>query len=226
MSAMTCDAPPTPRPAVPASGAPITLAPTGAETAKADCPRRPTTLAQLVETAVACEAAGASLIHIHVPDADHRPSLDAVLLRESVQGVRKQTSMVIQLCTGGSVDDSLEEGLTGKDVEPDSATLTWGTTNVGEDVFISPHPFMAQLYPPAQERDGIDGLSAALTTCDSRSWVRRLTEQAAASRGHKPPREPAHADIVDPFGREEEVFATMAQQIMQSIPAVVPALGR
>ena len=40
----------------------ITVAPTGAETAKADCPALPTTPDELVETAVACEAAGAALI--------------------------------------------------------------------------------------------------------------------------------------------------------------------
>src|SRR5450759_5311859 len=93
----------------------ITVAPTGAETAKADCPQLPTTLSELVETAVACEAAGAALIHIHIRDADHRPSLDAVLLRESVQAVREQTSMVIQLSTGSSVADPLEKRLTVQD---------------------------------------------------------------------------------------------------------------
>src|SRR5450759_5567652 len=101
----------------------ITVAPTGAETAKADCPQLPTTLSELVGTAVACEAAGASLIHIHIRDADHRPSLDAVLLRETVQAVRERTSMVIQLSTGGSVHDPLEKRLTVLDAEPDSCLL-------------------------------------------------------------------------------------------------------
>jgi protein-tyrosine phosphatase len=72
---------------------------------------------------------------------------------------------------------------------------------------------------------GIDGLSAPLTPTDPQAWVRRVTEQAAASRGLKPPLESAHADIVDPFGREDEVFATMAQQIVDSMPAVVRALA-
>ena len=137
----------------PAVGTLITVAPTGAETAKADCPQLPTTLAELVETAVACEAAGASLIHIHIRDADHRPSLDAVLLRETVQAVREQTSMVVQLSTGGSVHDPLEARLTVLDAEPDSCSLTCGTTNFGDDVFLNPFPFMAQLYQLAQERE-------------------------------------------------------------------------
>ena len=131
----------------------ITVAPTGAETAKADCPQLPTTLSELVETAVACEAAGASLIHIHIRDSDHQPSLDAVLLRETVLAVREQTSLVIQLSTGGSVHDPLEKRLTVLDAEPDSCSLTCGTTNFGDDVFLNPYPFMAQLYQLAQERE-------------------------------------------------------------------------
>ena len=59
------------------AGTLITVAPTGAETAKADVPQLPTTLDELVETAVRCEAAGAALIHLHVRDAEHRPTLDA-----------------------------------------------------------------------------------------------------------------------------------------------------
>ena len=72
---------------------------------------------------------------------------------------------------------------------------------------------------------GIDGLSARVTQRDSGAWVRQVTEEAAAGRGLKPPLEPAQVDIVDPFRREDEVFATMAQQIAGSMPAVVRALA-
>ena len=150
---MTNEAPEPVLPAVPAAGVMITVAPTGAETTKANCPQLPTTLAELVETAVGCQAAGASMIHIHVRDAEHAPSLDAVLLRESVQAVREQTSMVIQLSTGGSVHDPLEKRLMVLDADPDSCSLTCGTINFGDDVFLNPYPFMARLYRQAQERE-------------------------------------------------------------------------
>ena len=71
---------------------------------------------------------------------------------------------------------------------------------------------------------GVDGLSARVTRMEPCVWVRQVTEDAAASRGINPPLEPAQADIVDPFRREDEVFATMAQQIVGSMPAVVRAL--
>src|SRR3954469_1927277 len=131
----------------------ITVAPTGAETAKADCPQLPTTLAELVAEAKACEALGASLIHVHIRDAEHQPTLDPVRLRDTVQALREQTSLVVQLSTGGSVHDPLEDRLTVLDAEPDSCSLTCGTINFGDDVFLNPYPFMARLYEQARERE-------------------------------------------------------------------------
>lgn len=71
----------------------------------------------------------------------------------------------------------------------------------------------------------IEGHSASATRAEPRAWVRQVTEQAAARRGFNPPLEPIHADIVDPFRREDEVFSTMAQQIVESMPVVVRALA-
>jgi 3-keto-5-aminohexanoate cleavage enzyme len=137
----------------PAAGTLITVAPTGAETAKADCPQLPTTLDELVGEAKACEALGASLIHVHVRGADHRPTLDPIRLRDTVQALREQTSLIVQLSTGGSVHDPLEQRLKVLDADPDSCSLTCGTTNFGDDVFLNPYPFMGELYQQAQARE-------------------------------------------------------------------------
>lgn len=136
-----------------ASGTLITVAPTGAETAKADVPQLPTTLDELVETAQRCEAAGAGLIHIHVRDREHRPTLEAAYLRDAVVAVREATDLVVQLSTGGSVHDPLEKRLTVLDADPDSCSLTCGTLNFGDEVFLNPWGFMVQLYRAAQERE-------------------------------------------------------------------------
>jgi uncharacterized protein (DUF849 family) len=133
----------------------ITVAPTGAETTKADFPQLPTTLEELVETARRCQDAGAGLVHVHVrdPGAGHTPTLDAALLRDTVQALREATDLVVQLSTGGSVHDPLERRLTVLDAEPDSCSLTCGTVNFGDDVFLNPHGFMSDLYVQAQERE-------------------------------------------------------------------------
>jgi 3-keto-5-aminohexanoate cleavage enzyme len=134
------------------SGTMITVAPTGAETLKADVPQLPTTLEELVETAQRCEQAGAALIHVHIRDADHRPTLDAARLRDTVAALRESTDLIVQLSTGGSVHDPLTQRLQVLDADPDSCSLTCGTVNFGDDVFSNPYPFMSELYVQAQER--------------------------------------------------------------------------
>jgi uncharacterized protein (DUF849 family) len=140
----------------------ITVAPTGAETAKSDCPQLPTTLEELVETAVRCERAGAGMVHVHVRDAEHRPTLDAGRLRETVAALREHTGLVVQLSTGGSVHDPLDARLKVLDAAPDSCSLTMGTTNFGDDVFSNPCPFVCELYQLSQARDVVP----AFELCD------------------------------------------------------------
>ena len=183
----------------------ITVAPTGAETAKADCPQLPTTLEELVETAIACEAAGASLIHLHIRDADHQPTLDHGLLKASVEALREQTSLVIQLSTGGSVHDPLEQRLTVLDAEPDSCSLTCGTTNFGDDVFLNPWGFMNQLYVQAQEREVVPEFE--LFDLGHVAALRRLIDTHGLPYGGK-----VHVDFVTgvPGGMPGTTAALMA----------------
>src|SRR5215213_3611543 len=139
-------------PEVPADRLLITVAPTGAETSKADCPQLPTTLNELVVTARDCEAAGAAMIHVHIRDDEHRPTLDLQRLTDTVAALRENTDLVVQLSTGGSVHDPLDQRLRVLDAAPDSCSLTMGTTNFGNDVFLNPWPFVCDLYQLSQER--------------------------------------------------------------------------
>lgn len=138
---------------IPANRLLITVAPTGAETTKESCPQLPTTLDELVATAVQCEAAGAAMIHVHIRDGEHRPTLDFGRLQATVEALREQTSLVVQLSSGGSVHDPLEDRLRVLEAEPDSCSLTMGTTNFGDDVFMNPWPFVCDLYQVSQERE-------------------------------------------------------------------------
>jgi len=128
----------------------ITVAPTGAETLKADMPQLPTALDELVETAVRCEASGAGLVHVHIRDDDHRPTLDLDRLTATVAALRAETSLVVQLSTGGSVHDPFEHRLRVLQAAPDSCSLTMGTVNFGDEVFLNPWPFVVELYQLTQ----------------------------------------------------------------------------
>ena len=167
----------------------ITVAPTGAESSKADVPQLPTTLEELVETAVSCEAAGASMIHLHIRDAAHQPTLDPARLRESVEAVRSSTDLVVQLSTGGSVHDPLDVRLTVLDAGPDSCSLTCGTTNFGDDVFLNPWPFMVQLYRQTLEREVVPEFE--LFDLGHVAALRRLLDQEGLPYGGR-----VHVDFV------------------------------
>jgi 3-keto-5-aminohexanoate cleavage enzyme len=131
----------------------ITVAPTGAETSKESYPELPTTLDELVSTAERCEAAGAAMIHLHIRDADHVPTLDLGRMIETVTAIREKTAMIVQLSTGGAVTDPFEHRLRVLDAAPDSCSLTVGTVNFGDDVFMNPWPFVTELYQLTQERE-------------------------------------------------------------------------
>ncbi|GAA4099320.1 3-keto-5-aminohexanoate cleavage protein [Actinomadura miaoliensis] len=129
----------------------ITVAPTGAESAKADVPALPVTLDELVQTAKECQAAGAAVIHVHIRDDDARPTLDLSRLRDTVRALRESTDLVVQLSTGGAVTDPYEDRLRVLEAGPDACSLTCGTVNFGDEVFMNPWPFMTELYRRTQE---------------------------------------------------------------------------
>ena len=130
----------------------ITVAPTGAESAKADVPALPVTLDELVTTARESAALGASVIHVHVRDAEAQPTLDLGRLRETVAALREQTDLIVQLSTGGAVTDPEADRLRVLDAGPDMASCTMGTVNFGADVFLNRWEFIVELHTRMQER--------------------------------------------------------------------------
>ncbi len=134
------------------SGTLITLAPTGAESAKADVPALPVTVEEVVATARDCQALGAAVLHLHVRGTDTRPTLDLGRVREVVAAVREATDLVVQLSTGGAVTDPFDARLAVLDAAPDAASLSLGTVNFGRDVFSNPWDLIVELHTRMQER--------------------------------------------------------------------------
>ncbi|MGY1703028.1 3-keto-5-aminohexanoate cleavage protein [Geodermatophilus sp. SYSU D00697] len=134
------------------SGTLITLAPTGAESAKADVPALPVTVDEVVATARDCQALGAAVIHLHIRDTETRPTLELGRVREVVAAVREATDLVVQLSTGGAVTDPFDARLAVLDAEPDAASLSLGTVNFGRDVFSNPWDLIVELHTQMQQR--------------------------------------------------------------------------
>lgn len=134
-----------------ANGTLITVAPTGAESSKADVPALPVTLEELVGTAEECEALGASVIHVHIRDDKAEPTLDLGRLRDTVAALRAETRLIVQLSTGGAVTDPESDRLRVLDAAPDMASCTMGTVNFGADVFLNRWEFIVALHTRMQE---------------------------------------------------------------------------
>jgi 3-keto-5-aminohexanoate cleavage enzyme len=130
----------------------ITVAPTGAETTKSDAPALPVTLDELVRTARACAAIGASVVHVHIRDAQAEPTLDLGLLKETVAALREATDLVVQLSTGGAVTDPEADRLRVLEAAPDAASCTMGTVNFGTDVFLNRWEFIVELHTAMRDR--------------------------------------------------------------------------
>jgi len=135
-----------------ASGTLITIAPTGAETAKSTAPALPVTIDELVSAAKACQAEGAAMIHVHVRDQQAASTIDVGRYREAVAALRETTDLIVQVSTGGAVTDAEESRLAIIDCEPDGASLSLGTVNFGDDIFVNRWGFIVALYQKMQDR--------------------------------------------------------------------------
>ncbi|BCB80188.1 3-keto-5-aminohexanoate cleavage protein [Phytohabitans flavus] len=134
------------------TGTLITVAPTGAESSKADVPALPVTLDELVTTAKECEALGASVVHVHIRDDAARPTLDLGRLRATVAALRDSTDLIVQLSSGGAVTDPEADRLAVLDAGPDMASCTMGTVNFGDDVFMNRWEFVVELHTRMRDR--------------------------------------------------------------------------
>ncbi|MEJ6387876.1 3-keto-5-aminohexanoate cleavage protein [Gymnodinialimonas ulvae] len=68
----------------------IMVAPTGARLGKADHPALPVSVDEITETAIACKAAGAHGLHLHIRDAEGAHSLDPGRYREAIAAINAQ----------------------------------------------------------------------------------------------------------------------------------------
>lgn len=165
------------------------MAPTGAESRKADVPALPVTLAELVATAKECQAVGAGVIHVHIRDDDAQPTLDMGRLKETVQALRAETDLIVQLSSGGAVTDPEDERLRVLDAEPDMASCTMGTVNFGTGVFLNRWEFIVDLHTRMREREIVPEYEifdlGQLTTLE-----RLLREHGLPFGGH------VHVDLV------------------------------
>ena len=123
----------------------LTAAIVGAETTRAQNPALPITAEEIGIEAERCRENGASIIHLHVREADGRPSQSRELFARAIEEIRRRTDVIVQTSTGGAVGMSAEERAQPVTLKPEMATLNCGTLNFGDEIFENPFPVMRGL---------------------------------------------------------------------------------
>ncbi len=114
----------------------ITVAPTGSVPRKKMNPHIPITPGEIIAEGVRCEAAGASLFHIHARNPeDESPSTEYGLFEEIHSGLKEKTKLILQISTGGRAGMSYEKRCERLKLRPEMASLTTGSVNFPETIY-------------------------------------------------------------------------------------------
>jgi 3-keto-5-aminohexanoate cleavage enzyme len=132
----------------------VTVAAVGAELSPKQTPHLPVTPAALGETAARCQAAGASIIHVHCRRDDGANTSDVERFRAAYDAIRAQSDLIVQFTTGGAIGMTAAERAAPLSLRPEMATLTCGTVNFGDDVFENSFPIMRGILAEMQ-RHGV-----------------------------------------------------------------------
>jgi len=132
----------------------VTVAPIGAELTPDQTPYLPLTPEQLGDTAAACEAAGASIVHVHCRTDDGKNTHTVARFRDALDAIRSRSALIVQFSTGGAIGMTPEERAAPLELKPEMATLTCGTVNFGDEVFENSFPIMRGILS-AMQRNGV-----------------------------------------------------------------------
>jgi len=131
----------------------IAVAITGSVPRKKDNPAVPILPAEQVESTHQAYEAGASLVHIHVRNADESSGSDPAKFAEVQQGVRKHCpGMIVQFSTGGRGREASERGAM-LHLAPDMASLATGSVNFATMIYENPPDFIDTLARDMLGRD-------------------------------------------------------------------------
>jgi uncharacterized protein (DUF849 family) len=93
----------------------------------------PVTPEQIIDSAVAANAAGAAIVHIHVREPETgKPAADLGLFREVLEGIGDRCGAIVQPTSGGGVGMTIEErARVVTECRPEMATFNCGSFNFG-----------------------------------------------------------------------------------------------
>jgi 3-keto-5-aminohexanoate cleavage enzyme len=199
----------------------ITVAAVGAELTPEQTPHLPVTPEQLGETAAACEAAGASVIHVHCRNDDGTNTNDPDRFGAAMAAIRARSDLIVQFTTGGAIGMTAAERAAPLQLRPDMATLTCGTVNFGDDVFENSFPIMRGILAEIVRYGVLPELE--IFDAGHLSNAKRLAKEGLLAL-------PAHVDFVlgVPGGLDASVpnLSYLVEQLPPGCTWSVAAIGR
>ena len=155
----------------------ITVAPTGAEVEKSAVPALPVTLEELVTTGKDCQAAGAAIIHVHIRDADAKPTLDIGRLTDTVSALRESTDLIVQLSTGGAVENVPHRSRRRRDDGQIASSVTRPLVNTQTSAATS---IARRAIFSGSSSYGVSALAAPISHDEARCLIPRRTTAAGS----------------------------------------------
>ncbi len=165
----------------------ITAALTGAEVTREQQPALPISPDEIALAAQECVRAGASIVHLHARNPDGTPTQDREVYRKIFAAIRSRCDVIIQASTGGAVGMTAAERLQPVALKPEMATLSMGSVNFGDEVFMNP-PAEMEAFLRAMFEHGIKPELEVFDTgmlTSARRWLKNGLLQA-----------PVHFDFV------------------------------
>ncbi len=189
----------------------ITAAVTGSLPTKRKTPYVPITPEEIVASGVACEQAGAAVIHVHARNpADESPSTDVRIFEEIYRGLKERTRLIIQISTGGRAGMAYEQRSDRLRLKPEMASLTTGSVNFPDSVYANSPELIERLAADMKTH----GIKPEMEIFDV-SMIRNAVD--LAERGLAEP--PLHFDFV--MGLKGAIPATIENlvHLRNSIPS-------
>jgi len=115
----------------------ITACLTGAEVTREQQPNLPITPDEIAEAAYECFLAGASMVHVHARDEEGNPTQDYAYYKAIKEKIEAKCNIIFQPSTGGATWHTPEQRMQPIELKPEMATLSMGTCNFADDVFMN-----------------------------------------------------------------------------------------
>ena len=132
----------------------ITCALTGSGPSKERFPALPVTIDEIIEDAVRCGQAGASIVHIHARDKDGVNCHDQSVFQAIYDGIKARSpELIVQLSTGGRKGESADQRSTALLCNPEMASFCTGTVNFPTGIYENGPAMVEQFAQMFHERN-------------------------------------------------------------------------